>query len=141
MDDQPVEISPPVSEFEQLDDGDSAPRKRRRRYTAWLWLVLVAGFAGLGALLYYQYGVWLHPIHSPQDYDVVEGYLSNRLAGNFHIDSTEPLRTLDGKPLLRVKYRQKNLGGRWIAVDEVFCVVDGRVAWSQEYHHWKLTPE
>ncbi|OAI46948.1 hypothetical protein AYO44_01865 [Planctomycetaceae bacterium SCGC AG-212-F19] len=137
-----------MSEFDDLDEGGEAPRKRKRRYTAWLWLILVACFAGLGALLYFQYGVWVHPIHAPNDLDIIELYLNERLAGDIQITVAEPLRTVKGEPLLRVKYRRKNRSGPWVppelgwvAEDQVFYVKDGRVAWALNYEHWKISPE
>lgn len=129
-----------MSDFEELDEG-TTPRKRRRRYTLWLWLIPITCIAGLGALLYFQYGVWVHPIHEPSDLEIVEVHLNDRLAGNFEILSTAPLRSAKGDPLLRVKYRQKNRAGAWVPLDDVFCVHEGRVAWTQAFKDWSVTPD
>jgi hypothetical protein len=132
-------MSESADEFTGIDE-DVTYRKPRRRSYLWLWLILIGCFMTMATVLYIQYGVWLHPLHEPTDLDIVTGHLSESLRGNYELISSQQITTANG-PLLRVKYRQKNLAGGWLDMDRVYYVKDGAIQWSRDFELWKLEPE
>jgi hypothetical protein len=132
-----------VSEFDAIDEMDSAPPPARpkRVSVVWVWLFVVSCFLALAALLYFQYGVWVHPIHEPSDLDLVELSLRERFGTPIEILSSESVHGIQGQPLLRVKYREPVRGGGWKTGDRIYCIEDRKILWARDYQVWKWEVE
>jgi hypothetical protein len=129
-----------MTDFEDLDDVPPLP-KRKRVPAVWLWLFVVSCFVALAAVLYFQYDVWVHPIHEPTALDLAEQELNARLGMPVEILSSETIHGAKGQPLLRVIYRQQKAGGGWLPGDRVYYIEDRKILWSQDFRFWKWEVE
>jgi hypothetical protein len=123
-------------DFEDLPEAPARPTRMRVR-AVWLWLFVGGCFVALAAVLYFQYGVWVHPIHEPTDLDLVEMDLQSRLGTPIEIISSETVQDVSQRPLLRVKYRQQTARGTWLPGDRVYRIEEGKILWGRDYQFWR----
>ena len=132
-----------MSDFDAINEIDAvmdepSPRPRHKRVRAvWVALFMLVCAVSLGTVLYFQYDVWVHPIHEPTDLDLAEMDLNSRLGTPVEIMSSETVHDTEGRPLLRVKYRQQRAGGGWLPGDRVYRIEGGKILWGRDYWFWK----